>query len=82
MAVNGLIMLRRLPRAGFRCKPSATPAARSQAACLCSKRTRGDGRKYNAPFRITGAIKRVIVDVSGEQVEDYEAQMRIVLATQ
>jgi arylsulfatase A-like enzyme len=38
--------------------------------------------EYQAPFRFTGAIKRVIVDVSGEHVEDYEAQMRIVLATQ
>jgi hypothetical protein len=27
-------------------------------------------------------ITRVIVDVSGEHVEDYEAQMRIILAMQ
>jgi hypothetical protein len=38
--------------------------------------------EYSAPFRFTGVIKRVIVDVSGEHVEDHEAQMRIVLATQ
>jgi arylsulfatase A-like enzyme len=38
--------------------------------------------EYSAPFRFTSTIKRVIVDVSGEHVEDYEAQMRIVLATQ
>jgi arylsulfatase len=38
--------------------------------------------EYNPPFRFTGEITRVIVDVSGEHVEDYEAQMRIVLATQ
>jgi arylsulfatase len=38
--------------------------------------------EYKPPFRFTGEIKRVIVDVSGEHVEDYEAQMRIVLATQ
>jgi arylsulfatase len=37
---------------------------------------------YQPPFRFTGTIKRVIVDVSGEHVEDYEAQMRIVLAKQ
>jgi hypothetical protein len=37
---------------------------------------------YTAPFRFTGEITRVIVDVSGEHVEDYEAQMRIVLAMQ
>jgi hypothetical protein len=38
--------------------------------------------EYKAPFHFTGAIKRVIVDVSGEHVQDHEAQMRIVLATQ
>ena len=38
--------------------------------------------EYKPPFRFTGAIKRVIVDVSGEHVEDYESQMRIVLAKQ
>jgi arylsulfatase A-like enzyme len=38
--------------------------------------------EYKPPFRFTGAIKRVIVGVSGEHVEDYEAQMRIVLAKQ
>jgi arylsulfatase A-like enzyme len=37
---------------------------------------------YEAPFRFTGGIRRVIVDVSGEQVEDYEAQMKIVLSKQ
>lgn len=37
---------------------------------------------YQPPFRFTGAIMRVIVDVSGEHVEDYEAQMRIALAKQ
>ena len=37
---------------------------------------------YPSPFRFTGAIKWVIVDVSGEAVEDYEAQMRIALAKQ
>ena len=38
--------------------------------------------EYKPPFRFTGTIKRVIVDVSGEHVEDYEAQMRIALAKQ
>ena len=38
--------------------------------------------EYDPPFRFTGAIKRVIVDVSGEHVEDHEAQMRIALAKQ
>lgn len=34
------------------------------------------------PFRYTGTIHRVIVDVSGEHVEDHEAQMKIALAKQ
>ena len=37
---------------------------------------------YKPPFSFTGAIKRVIVDVSGEQVEDYQSQMRILLTKQ
>ncbi len=38
--------------------------------------------EYKPPFHFTGRIVRVIVDVSGEHVEDYEAQMRIALAKQ
>ena len=38
--------------------------------------------EYRPPFRFTGTIKRVIVDISGEHVEDYEAEMRLVLARQ
>jgi arylsulfatase len=38
--------------------------------------------EYKPPFHFTGTIKRVIVDVGGEHVEDYESQMRIVLAKQ
>ena len=37
---------------------------------------------YHPPFRFDGRLHRVIVDVSGEHVEDYEAQMRIALAKQ
>ncbi len=38
--------------------------------------------EYEAPFRYRGRIHRVIVDVSGEHVEDHEAQMRVALAKQ
>jgi len=38
--------------------------------------------EYKPPFRFTGTIRRVIVDVSGEYVEDHEAEMRIALAKQ
>ena len=37
---------------------------------------------YSPPFRFSGSIHRVIVDVSGEHVEDHEAQMIIALAKQ
>jgi hypothetical protein len=33
-------------------------------------------------FRCAGQIHRVIVDVSGEHVEDHESQMKIALAKQ
>ncbi|RZT12350.1 arylsulfatase [Mycobacterium sp. BK558] len=38
--------------------------------------------EYTAPFAFTGRIRRVIVDVSGEHVEDHEAQFAIALAKQ
>ena len=38
--------------------------------------------EYSAPFRFTGTIERVIVDVSGEHVADHEAELRIALAKQ
>ncbi len=38
--------------------------------------------EYKAPFKFTGKINKVIVDVSGEQVRDHEAEMRIFLAKQ
>ena len=37
---------------------------------------------YKAPFHFSGTLKRVIVDISGEHVEDYEAQIKIALAKQ
>jgi arylsulfatase len=37
---------------------------------------------YEAPFRFSGHLRRVIVDIGGEHVEDYEAQMKIALAKQ
>ena len=38
--------------------------------------------EYKTPFSFTGTIKRVIVDISGEHVEDYETAMRVFLAKQ
>jgi arylsulfatase len=34
---------------------------------------------YDPPFRFDGRIHGVIVDVSGEHVEDYETRMRLAL---
>lgn len=42
----------------------------------------GVTRRYSAPFRFTGTIERVIVDVSGKLLRDTEAEMRAVMAHQ
>jgi len=38
--------------------------------------------EYKPPFHFTGHIKRVIVDISGEHVEDYEEAMKVILMKQ
>ncbi len=38
--------------------------------------------EYQPPFRFTGRIHRVIVDVSGEHVVDHEAELKMALAKQ
>jgi arylsulfatase len=38
--------------------------------------------EYKPPFKFTGTLKRVIVDVSGEHVVDHEAEMRVAMAKQ
>ena len=44
----------------------------------------GDGvtEEYKAPFRFTGKISRVTVDVSGDLIQDDEAEVRRILAKQ
>jgi arylsulfatase len=37
---------------------------------------------YRPPFAFSGTVKKVLVDVSGELIEDKEAQMRMYLARQ
>ena len=37
---------------------------------------------YKPPFAFTGTVKKVLVDVSGEAIEDKEAKMRMYLARQ
>jgi hypothetical protein len=38
--------------------------------------------EYKAPFPFAGTVKKVLVDVSGEAVEDQAAKMREYLARQ
>lgn len=38
--------------------------------------------EYEPPFAFTGTIARAVYDVSGERVEDHEAEFRIALARQ
>ena len=38
--------------------------------------------KYKPPFKFTGALHSVTVDVSGELIKDDEAAMRLALARQ
>lgn len=38
--------------------------------------------QYSAPFAFTGVIHEVVVDVSGDLIEDKEAAMRSVMARQ
>jgi hypothetical protein len=37
---------------------------------------------YVAPYAFTGSLEQVVVDVSGEFVEDHAAQLRIAMAHQ
>ena len=37
---------------------------------------------YKPPFTFSGTVKKVLVDVSGEAVEDKEAKMKMYLARQ
>jgi arylsulfatase len=41
-----------------------------------------DPRLYSAPFRFTGTIERVTVDVSGELIVDDEADLRRLMIQQ
>jgi arylsulfatase len=38
--------------------------------------------KYKPPFKFTGTLHRVTVDVSGDLIKDTEAEMRVVMARQ
>ena len=64
--------------------PVTTPIRLAQGGAMLVGADTGSAvtPEYTAPFRFSHRIHRVIVDVSGEHVEDYEAQMKIALAKQ
>jgi arylsulfatase len=64
--------------------PVTTPARLAQGGAMLVGADTGAPvtPDYEPPFRFTGEIRRVIVDVSGALVEDHEAEMRVALAKQ
>jgi hypothetical protein len=54
------------------------PADDAEGVLLCQ----GPGIDYQAPFRFTGTLHAVTVDLSGELITDSEADMRIAMARQ
>ena len=64
--------------------PVTTPIRLAQGGAMLVGADTGSSvtPDYDPPFEFDGRIHRVIVDVSGEHVEDYEAQMRIAMTKQ
>lgn len=64
--------------------PVTIPLSLGLAAGVCVGADLGSPvmEDYVPPFSFTGTVKKVLVDVTGEAVEDKEAQMRMYLARQ
>jgi arylsulfatase len=64
--------------------PVTTPIRLAQGGAMLVDADTGSSvtPDYDPPFKFDGRIHRVIVDVSGEHVEDYESAMRIALTKQ
>ncbi len=64
--------------------PVTTPIRLAQGGAMLVGADTGSSvtPEYEPPFRFTGDIERVIVDVSGEHVVDHEAEMQMFLAKQ
>jgi arylsulfatase len=64
--------------------PVTVPILIGLGGGLCCGRSRGSPITdlYRPPFAFTGTIHRVAVDVSGERIEDHEAEIRMALARQ
>lgn len=64
--------------------PVTIPLSLGLAAGVCVGADAGSPvmEDYKPPFAFTGTVKKVLVDVTGEAVEDKEAQMKMYLARQ
>ncbi|ORB82837.1 arylsulfatase [Mycobacterium kansasii] len=64
--------------------PVTTPLRLAQGGAMLVGANTGSSvtPDYDPPFAFDGRLHRVIVDVSGEHVEDYQAQMKIALTKQ
>ncbi|CAN5465917.1 hypothetical protein BH09ACT8_BH09ACT8_03330 [soil metagenome] len=64
--------------------PVTTPIRLAQGGAILVGADTGSSvtPEYQSPFRYGGKIHRIIVDISGDHVEDCEAQMKITLAKQ
>jgi arylsulfatase A-like enzyme len=63
--------------------PVTTPFVLNPGALTCGANPGSPVTSdYTSPFRFTGTIERVIVDVSGELIKDDEAELRVHMARQ
>jgi hypothetical protein len=63
--------------------PITTPVALNPGGLTCGANPGSPvSPDYKAPFRFTGKLHTVTVDLSGELIKDSEAEMRVALARQ
>jgi hypothetical protein len=64
--------------------PVAIPLTIGLAGGICVGRDAGSPvmTDYKTPFAFTGTVKKALVDITGEAVEDKAAQMKVYLARQ
>ena len=63
--------------------PVTTPFIINPGALTCGANPGSPvSPEYRSPFRLTGTLHSVTVDVSGELIEDSESQVRMTMARQ